>query len=190
MSDREEILAEVNSVPALPMAASKVIEMIREPDVGVADVMEVVEYDPGLTSNVLRLANSAYFGGNREIVSLRDAGVRLGLNRVFQLVMTSAISKVVSQPVRGYSLSPGELLEHSMAVAIGAEQLACALDRQPPPETFTTALKRVGQISRQVPHLVHLSWSITCTILLPPDIASAGQPLRQMPHPSHLSGRI
>ena len=140
MSDRNEILAKVDSVPALPMAATKVIQMIREPDVGVADVMGVVEYDPGLTSNVLRLANSAYFGGNREIVSLRDAGVRLGLNRVFQLVMTSAISKVVSQPIHGYSLSPGELLEHSMAVAIGAEQLACALDRQPPPETFTTGL--------------------------------------------------
>ena len=36
------------------------------------------------------------------------------------------------------------------------------------PETLTTALNRSGQTLRQVPHLLHLSWLIICTILLPP----------------------
>ncbi|NQT93412.1 MAG: HDOD domain-containing protein, partial [Lentisphaerae bacterium] len=140
MSSRDEILAKVHSVPALPMAATKVISLLQDPDVGVSEVMKVIEFDPGLTSNVLRLANSAYFGGNREIVSLRDAGVRLGTNQVFQMVMTSSVSQVAAQPVRGYSLPAGELLEHSIAVAIGAEQLAEALGRKPPGHTFTTGL--------------------------------------------------
>ncbi len=147
MSSRDEILSKVNEVPALPMAASKAIGLLQDPDVGVRDLMQVVEFDPGLTSNVLRLANSAYFGASHEIVSLRDAGVRLGMNQVFQLIMTSAVSEVISQPVRGYSLPGGELLEHSIAVAVGAEKLSDALGKKPPGHTFTTGLLHdIGKI--------------------------------------------
>jgi len=140
MGLRDEIVAKVSAVPALPVAATKIINMLHDPQVGIAEAMRVIEYDPGLTSNVLRLANSAYFGRNKEIVSLREAGVRLGLNRVFQLVITSSISAMASQPVRGYGLSPGELLEHAIGVAIAAEQLAEALGKKVPPHAFTTGL--------------------------------------------------
>ena len=140
MSRRDDILSKISSVPALPRAAANVIGLLQDPQVGVAEVMKIVEYDPGLTSNVLRLANSAYFGGSQEIVSLRDAGVRLGVNRVFQLIMTSAVAPLASQPVRGYGLAGGELLEHVIAVAIGAERMAGALGKPPPAHAFTTGL--------------------------------------------------
>lgn len=140
MSHSEEILARVESVPSLPTTGVRAIGMIQDPEVGIAEVMRVIEYDPGLTTNVLRLANSAYFAGSRPIVSLRDAGVRLGLNRVFQLVMTLAVSRWASQPVRGYGMSSGDFLKHSIAVAIGAEQLAAALGRGTPPHVFTAGL--------------------------------------------------
>ena len=140
MGSREEILEKARAVPALPAAAARVITLIQDPDVGISELMKVIEHDPGLTSNVLRLANSAYFGGNREIVSVRDAGVRLGMNRIFQLVLTSAITPTIAEPVRGYSLPPGELLEHSIAVAVGSEELARKVGKKVPPHTFTTGL--------------------------------------------------
>jgi putative nucleotidyltransferase with HDIG domain len=140
MNTRETILAQVRAIQGLPVATGEIVRMVEDPDVDIGAVVKAIEHDPGLTSNVLRLTNSAYFAGPRTIGSVRDAIVRLGLNRVFQLALASSIAPLASAPVKGYDLPAGDLLTHSIAVAIGAEQLAQALGLRPPPCTFTAAL--------------------------------------------------
>jgi putative nucleotidyltransferase with HDIG domain len=140
MNRREEILAMIPSIPALPTAAAKVLSLLQDPHSGISDIMQAVEYDPGLTSNVLRLANSAYFAGPRKISSLREAGVLFGTSRITQLVLASAIAPVAQQEIKGYDLPPGRLLDNLVAVAIGAEELARALKIVAPPHLFTAAL--------------------------------------------------
>jgi hypothetical protein len=58
------------------------------------------------------------------------------------------------------------------------------------PEICFTAPKRGGQASKQVPHFMHLPWSITWIWFLSPKIASAGHLLRQIPQAWHFSGSI
>lgn len=140
MNRRTEILETVKSIPSLPTVATQLVQVLRDPDLEIGHLVELIEYDPGLTSNVLRLANSAYFAVPRTISSLRDALVRLGMNRVFQLVITTAIAPFARRSVKGYDLGPGQLLEEAVAVAIGAEELAKALEVKPPAHTFTAGL--------------------------------------------------
>jgi len=140
MSHREAILEKVRGIPAMPTAASKAIALLSDPEVEIRELVDTIEYDQGLTSNVLRLANSAYFAGPHMIGSLRDAMVRLGMNRVFQLVITSAIAPLTRPEVKGYDLPAGQLLEHSIAVAIGTEELARKLGRTVPRFAFTAGL--------------------------------------------------
>jgi len=140
MSRREAVLEKVQSIPSMPVAASKAVALLSDPEMEIRDLVDAIEYDQGLTSNVLRLANSAYFAGPHTIGSLRDAIVRLGTSRIFQLVITSAIVPLARQQVKGYDLPAGKLLEHSIAVAIGAEELAAKLGRTTPPFTFTAGL--------------------------------------------------
>jgi putative nucleotidyltransferase with HDIG domain len=140
VSRRDEILERVRTVPALPKAAVDVIDLLRNPDVSAAELVEVIEYDPMLTSNILRVANSVYFAGPQSVSTLREAIVRLGMKRVFQLVMTTAITPYARQPIRGYDLPTGELLKHAVAVAIGTEHLAAAVGREGPPFAFTAGL--------------------------------------------------
>jgi len=147
MNRRDAILAAVEAVPALPTAATEVLELVQNPETGVAEVMAVVEQDPAFTAELLRLANSAYFAGPREICTLRDAGVVLGLNRVLQLVLATAVFPLVRQPIQGYDLPAGELLQHSVSVAVGAETVARILRLNAPPHTFTAALLHdIGKI--------------------------------------------
>jgi putative nucleotidyltransferase with HDIG domain len=140
MSTREQILEKIKTIPSMPAAANAVIQLLKDPDVEVNALVRGIEYDQGLTANVLRLANSAYFAGPRTVGSLKEAIVRLGMNRIFQLVLTVAIVPLARQPVRGYDLPAGRLLEQSVAVAIGAEDLAARLDRKAPPHTYTSGL--------------------------------------------------
>lgn len=140
MSHREEILEKVRSIPSLPAAASKVVQLLQDPEVSMDELMQTIELDPNLTTNVLRLANSAYFGGPRSVSSLREAIVRLGMNRILQMVMATAIAPIAGRPVRGYDLQAGELLRACVAVALGTEFLAEALNRRVPNYAFTAAL--------------------------------------------------
>ncbi len=140
ISRRETILDQVRTIPALPTAATRMVVLLRDPDVEIENVLRAIEVDQSLTSNVLRLANSAYFAPPRSIDSVKDAVMRLGFNRIFQLVITSAIVPVANRRVQGYDLPPGELLEHSISVAVGAEMLGKQLNRTVPSSAFTAGL--------------------------------------------------
>lgn len=147
MSHRERILESVYALPELPSSAARVVQLVQDPDVEISDLMRAIEYDQGLTSNVLRIANSAYFAGPQQISSLRNAIVRLGMNRIYQLVMTSAFSGLARKPICGYDLSSGALLKHSVFVAICSEEIAKVANITVPPQTFTAGLLHdVGKV--------------------------------------------
>lgn len=140
MKKRNEIIEKVRTMPALPPASVDLIRLFQDPEVSVDAIRRAVEYDPCLTSNVLRLANSAYFGAVAEIGSIKEAVVRLGLKRIFQLVMASVIAPLAQQPIRGYAYAPGELLRHSMATAVATDELAAALHVTASGHAFTAGL--------------------------------------------------
>jgi putative nucleotidyltransferase with HDIG domain len=140
VNQRREILEKVKSVVSLPPTATKIVQLVQKEDVKIAELTSLIEFDPGLTTNMLRLANSAEIGGLKEINSIRNAVVRLGMKRIFQLVMLSTVSPIAQKPVRGYGLPAGELWEHSIAVAIGVGNLAKALKIKLPDSVFTAGL--------------------------------------------------
>ncbi len=147
MSKREEILAKVLEVEALPTAVQKAMQLLKDPQVDVGLLSKAIELDPGLTANLLRVANSSYFGGMRSYTSARDAIVRLGSQKVSQLVMASGVIPHMVVEVQGYGLEPGKLLEHAVTTALAAEELAKVLNRRPPDHAFTAGLlSDVGKV--------------------------------------------
>ena len=148
MTTRELVIRHIKEMPALPAAAGRVLTAARDPDAGIADVMKIIEADPGLTADILRLANSAFFAGPRKVGNLRDAGVLLGMNRIVELVLSSAIVPLAKGPVPGYDLGEGKLLEHMFATGIGTEELSRALGSPPPLNAFTAGLLHgVGKLA-------------------------------------------
>ncbi|MBU1948867.1 MAG: HDOD domain-containing protein [Candidatus Eisenbacteria bacterium] len=134
-------------IAAIPPAASKALDILMDPDVDLPKVIPCLEFDPGLTSNLLRLVNSPYFGFQRDITSVREACIRLGIRRVRDLVVASVVGPIVRQSIKGYSLESCALWEHSVATAIASEKLSGALGIQMPFATFTSAiLHDVGKI--------------------------------------------
>ncbi len=140
MSRREEIIQKAFAIPQMPMPVQKVLAYIGNPDADLRQLAKIIEYDPGLTVNVLRMANSAFFGGSGKVASVREALARLGLNRVYQLVIASGVAPMTRYEIKGYGLPPGGLLEHSVAVATASETLARELNLTAPPHTFTAGL--------------------------------------------------
>lgn len=147
MTERDRILATVKSVPSLPSVVMKLRKYLNDPDVSFDELAKVIQYDPGLTANVLQLANSAYFGWSGTIKSVKDAITRLGTNRIFQMVLCMSVAPMVSKPIKGYDMDAGSLWEHSIAAAVCAEQLALALKLENAEDAFTAGmLHDIGKV--------------------------------------------
>jgi len=99
-----------------------------------------LRHDPGLATNVLRLANSAFFGLRTKVSTLKHAVTLLGIRRFSQIAVSACMSKTMDNAVEGYGLSPGALWLHSIAVSTTAEALAKHRKLAETNDVFTPAL--------------------------------------------------
>lgn len=147
MGRRAEILSQVKTIPSLPAVVLKLRQILGDPEVDFGDLARVIEYDAGLTANILQLANSAFFGWSREISSVREAITRLGTQRVFQMVLCMSVAPLVRKPIRGYDLDAESFWRHSIAAALGAEVLARTARLREAADAYTAGLLHdVGKV--------------------------------------------
>ena len=148
MSQRDAILARLHEVEALPVAAMKAISLLQNPASDLSEIARLIGHDPALAAGVLRLANSAMFGGRSRIETIDAAIARLGTRATLNLVLGSAVGPMEARPVRGYDLPAGALWRHNVAVAIGTQALADILKINAPDYAFTAGL--LVDIGKQV----------------------------------------
>ena len=87
----KQAINQVGALPAAPRQYMALTRLLRDPDVSAARIAELVAQDPTVAARVLRLSNSAYYSGGREISDLRTAVTRLGQNALRQLVLASEV---------------------------------------------------------------------------------------------------
>ncbi|MBC7319928.1 HDOD domain-containing protein [bacterium] len=118
------LINRVEKLPALPHVISLVLRKIDDPRSSITDIAKTLSGDEGLAANVLKLANSAYYGFPRRVVSVTEAVVILGLNTLKSLIYTVLAKDLLGKEVKGYALNKGELWRHSIACAIICREIA------------------------------------------------------------------
>jgi putative nucleotidyltransferase with HDIG domain len=147
LTQRHAIIDQINNLDGLPASASQLIRKINDPDINIQEIVDSIEVDPALTASVLKWANSAAFCGIHEIATIRDAAVRLGLQKMRALITASLTSTIMSHAIPEYDLSPGQLLERSIVVGMGSVEIAKSLQIEIPEYTFTAGLLHdIGKI--------------------------------------------
>jgi len=136
----DKIISDVKSFPSMSNMPVKILKLIDDPQSSAAKIEELLRYDPGITANILKLTNSAYFGLSSRVGSVRQAIVLLGWRHLGKLVVASCVNAILDKPVPGYDLPAGELWRHSIAVSVAAELLAKELGISANDEIFTAAL--------------------------------------------------
>jgi putative nucleotidyltransferase with HDIG domain len=124
MNVEKKYIADVDRLIPRPDIAIDVLSMAQDSGCSIADLAKKIEQDLNMTANMLRMANSSYFGHMKEISSSRDIIVRLGLDMVKILAITSASAGILTCPQKAYDLEPRALWNHSHACAILAEIIA------------------------------------------------------------------
>ncbi len=140
--DNEELkrsIGRIESLPPAPRMYIELVQLMRDPDVNMAEIAYVLSQDPALAAKVLRLCNSAFFSAGREITDIRSAVTRLGLGMLRHLVLASETFGDVGGPL-------GIDREAMQERALATSQLAGRLLAGPSAELAETAglLAEVG----------------------------------------------
>jgi putative nucleotidyltransferase with HDIG domain len=120
----DDIFKQIDYLPVFNKSAQKALQLLMQPDTHNKEIADVLKYDPGLTANVLKLANSAYFCRANEIKDLTSAINYLGRDQMYQILTLTTASKYFKKQSKGYEIIQGELWKHSIATGLIAEQLA------------------------------------------------------------------
>ena len=140
MKSVEAILQFVTQLPPFPAVLQRVLHMVEDPKSSAQDVVEVIQYDQALTANILKVCNSAYFGLPRQAHSVRDALVKIGFNRLIEIILARGSASFFCQACPGYNLESGELWRHSVACALLSQIVSTWIKREKNPVQFTSAL--------------------------------------------------
>jgi len=143
----DRFLSIIEEIPAIPDVVVKVMQLTRNPDVTAKELTDMISNDPGLTGNILRLCNSAYYGIPRVVSSLNQAVMYLGFHTIRNLVLTCSINSFFNpkQPVYGYV--NGGIWHHSVACAITSELICNHVRPELHDSAFTAGLLHdIGQL--------------------------------------------
>jgi putative nucleotidyltransferase with HDIG domain len=141
-----DLQADRLQLPAMPDAAYRTVELLNDPDYKVEAVTKIIEGDVLLAAQLVKLVNSAAFGGLQAITSIRECVARLGARelRAF-LFEISARQLMESRDPRIAEVCRG-LWEHSLAVALLSRDIAAHADaRQAEPAYLAGLLHDVGK---------------------------------------------
>lgn len=123
----ENAIREISHIATLPEVTLRIIELVEDPTSTAQDLHAVISNDPALSSRILKVVNSSFYGLPGQISSINRAIVMLGLNAVKNIAIAASLAKLF----RGGELTPTfsakELWNHSNATAIGCKMISDTL---------------------------------------------------------------
>ncbi len=140
-------LQEAEDLPTLPDIALRVSQLVNDPGSNVADVVGIIRNDASLTSKILKVANSAFYGMRRRIESLNMALVILGMREINSLVTAISVFNAFPSSSLSANFDYQQFWLHSAGVGEIAKLLARRLGFREESSVFTAGLLHdIGKI--------------------------------------------
>jgi CheY-like chemotaxis protein len=84
----KKLLLEVDSLPSLPDVYCKLMSELESPNSSLETIGDIISQDVGMTSKILQVANSGFFGYSQKVASPLHAVQILGMDLIQNLVLT------------------------------------------------------------------------------------------------------
>jgi putative nucleotidyltransferase with HDIG domain len=135
------VVCGTGALPTPPDTYLRLTDLLNSPYCDIGDITKVVEQDPGLTTKLLHLVNSAQFGITRQIVTPSEAVQLLGIDILRALMLgIQAFNFYDGKPFIRTIFT--DLWNHSLRTAVNARKLARAecMTTEAAEECFLTGL--------------------------------------------------
>lgn len=121
-------------LPSMPPVVAKALNIIEDPKSSVAQLAAIISKDISLTTQILKLVNSAYYGFPSQITTIDKAMALLGFKQVKSLILSVALKPMMM------SHSGRDLWEHSLKCGVACQLISKALGNNETDEAFVLGL--------------------------------------------------
>ncbi len=121
----EVILKELEQLPVFPENITRLQQMMSDEDVDFSKVAKVIQTDPALTAELLRMVNSAQFMLKSKVKSIANAISLIGMQTLKNLLFSYGSQKVFDSSYEDL----GKIWEHSFRTASYSAQLTGKLKK-------------------------------------------------------------
>ncbi|MBF0428252.1 MAG: HDOD domain-containing protein [Magnetococcales bacterium] len=141
MYTKKELVQLVDNMPAFPPSVSRILTLTADITCAPKDLIRIIELDPVLTLKLLQLVNSPYFGLSRQISSIKQAVVFVGINTIKNLALTIAPLEILNHDSKD-TPHMENMLYHAIAVGVISRHLArrCSLSEIESTDFFVAGL--------------------------------------------------
>ena len=94
-------IEQLKELPTLPAMGKQLLSLQQNPETTTQELCTVIEFDPILTSQLLRHSNSVFFGTSKNITSLHDAVMLIGFDATLNLALGLISAKSFKIPSQG-----------------------------------------------------------------------------------------
>jgi len=137
----EIMVSHVAGLMAFPFTVARVLKLAEDERSGAVDLAKVIQSDPVISANVLKVSNSVFFSGaNRQISGIKDAIVRIGFRETKRVVMGMAVMNLFDDEDRNRGFNKMDFWYHSLATAIVAERIAKRMGKISAEDAFLAGL--------------------------------------------------
>lgn len=120
----DQFLDRVPRLPPTPTIATELLGLFKQSDPDIDRIVQLIEYDPALTAEVLKRCNSAYFSRGTVISDMFQAVTRVGFYEIYCVVLSTVGSRAMSLAQAVCGLDAAALWQHSVRTAVAAGTLA------------------------------------------------------------------
>jgi putative nucleotidyltransferase with HDIG domain len=132
-------------LPTLPNYVLDLNALLSNASVDLKKVGTVIRTDPSLSAQVLRLCNSALFGLRRRVISIEQAAVMLGTERLRTLVLACSVMQFAGKRLNGPQMAA--FWQHSFLCALLSERIARQVDYFEKEQAYLAGLLHdIGQL--------------------------------------------
>lgn len=119
----QSIIASFQTLPTVPAAAARAIQLLNESDPDLSEVADTILADQVIAARVIRIINSPLYKLLHDVESVKQALIYLGPQKVFEIILTSCFLELTDAD-NACGLRPQSCWEHSFGVALVARNLA------------------------------------------------------------------
>lgn len=152
MPEQEQVLAyeeALNAVEALsptPQILAKTQRKLKDPKVELKDIVEIVRADASLTTDIIRISNSAFYAYETKASNLHEAIHRIGFGEITRLIGLSIFRNLAEHDLTYYAVPQEDYWSSSVSVALIMEHLAQRFYDNPEDAYTVGLLHSVGRL--------------------------------------------
>ena len=120
----EQLISGIKKLSPTPRILPELKRLLKDGDSSMADIVNLIKVDNALSSQLVRVSNTPFYGAATPSANIEEAINRIGFHEVYKLVAFLICNGIMGEKNTIYNLCPDEMWRDSVSCGMMMQMLA------------------------------------------------------------------